>query len=76
MCLTSRLKKGNVDMTQTSVVTIEVVDMLGKIRLRNSATLPAGMSVNKMNLAGLASGNYMLKISSAKAVISFKIIKE
>ena len=68
----------SLELTESSVVTIRLYDMLGRVVLsENTTTLPAGDNFEKLNVAGLNSGTYFLQINvNSLTTNAIKIVKK
>ncbi|NCO56454.1 MAG: T9SS type A sorting domain-containing protein, partial [Bacteroidetes bacterium] len=53
---------------------IQLVDLFGKVISQNEITLNSNYTYKQLDVSNLQKGMYILKISSAKGIISKKVI--
>lgn len=65
------------DLISTENVTIDVYDMVGKVVFtKDLGTLPAGYTVNELNVANLNSGIYMMNVTiGTESIVSKFVLK-
>ncbi len=66
--------KGLLQIKAAGMKSIVVIDASGKILL--TYKVPAGEISSKLNLSGIKSGNYMVKIATPDGIITRKVTKE